>query len=480
MAQSMILDYHKKIINNKSHISTTFNEIKKNIVKINNSHTFITTTFNDIDIKEYEKSINNNLDNLLFAVPYTLKDNITTKDILTTGGSKILQNYIPPFNATLYDLINKKQAILIGKTNLDEFGLGDSGTYSAFGDVTNFYDNRCITGGSSSGSVNAIAANTCFFSIGTDTGDSSRRPSTYLGVVGFKPSYGLISRYGVLPYAPSLDTVGIIANYVTDIAIVADAIIKFDEKDYTSQNIKFDGFLKSLKPIEKIRFSVIKDIDKYLEKNAAASYFKSIELIKKHGHIINEVEIDWALVRIIPTIYKVISCVEAKSCYANLTGITFGKNFDDISGFEKIITNNRTKGFGNQFKRRLIIGGFSTYKENYHDVYKLASKFRTLIIQQVNKLLANNDAFILPGTSSTAPLISDVKNGKFKTNEADDIVQLSNFASTPSISIPTEFIGKLPYGINISTHINDDQKLLNIALTLEEIFKFHKEVKNND
>ena len=138
MAQSMILDYHKKIINNKSHISTTFNEIKKNIVKINNSHTFITTTSNGIDIKEYEKSINNNLDNLLFAVPYTLKDNITTKDILTTGGSKILQNYIPPFNATLYDLINKKQAILIGKTNLDEFGLGDSGTYSAFGDVTNF------------------------------------------------------------------------------------------------------------------------------------------------------------------------------------------------------------------------------------------------------------------------------------------------------------------------------------------------------
>ena len=259
MTKSLILDLHNDLINGKKTIKDIVDNVKKIHDKISITNSIITSTINSVDINKLQTELKNNEDNLLYAIPYSLKDNVSTKDILSTGGSLFLSNYVPPFSATIYNLLLNKQALLTSKASLDEFGLGGTGTYCYTGDVLNYYDNTRITGGSSSGSVNLVASGADLFSIGTDTGDSIRHPSSFLGTVGYKPTYGIISRYGIFPYSPSLDHVGVIANYVADCAIVADTLVQYDENDYTSQKIE-KNFYKNLKEEKALTFNVIKDI----------------------------------------------------------------------------------------------------------------------------------------------------------------------------------------------------------------------------
>ena len=477
MTKSLILDLHNDLINGKKTIKDIVDNVKKIHDKISITNSIITSTINSVDINKLQTELKNNEDNLLYAIPYSLKDNVSTKDILSTGGSLFLSNYVPPFSATIYNLLLNKQALLTSKASLDEFGLGGTGTYCYTGDVLNYYDNTRITGGSSSGSVNLVASGADLFSIGTDTGDSIRHPSSFLGTVGYKPTYGIISRYGIFPYSPSLDHVGIIANYVADCAIAADTLVQYDENDYTSQKIE-KNFYKNLKEEKALTFNVIKDIEKYLDDSVLDLYKNAIEQIKQQGHKINEVPVKWEVIKAIAPTYQIITYAEANSCYANMTGIPFGKNFDEnITGYTNIITNNRTKGFGSQVKRRFTIGAYITQNKNYEGIFKKARKLRALMIQENEMLLSNCDAYIIPSASSIAPKIDDVKNKKYSSNLADDLLQLANFGSSPSITIPVGFskIEKMPFGININTKRFEDQKMFNIALTLENIFKFNKE-----
>jgi aspartyl-tRNA(Asn)/glutamyl-tRNA(Gln) amidotransferase subunit A len=238
----------------------------------------------------------------------------------------------------------------------------------------NPHDHDRIVGGSSSGSVNLVACGQAPFAIGTDTGDSVRRPASFVGVVGFKPTYGLISRYGVFPYAPSLDSIGINATNVTDTAIVADVICQYDQKDYSSQKMEHT-FYKSLTTHKNICVGVIKDLEKHLSKDVLTYYLKAIDDIKKAGHTIKYIDLDETYLRSVHTIYYCLSYVEAYSCYMNITGITFGKNLGG-NNYDEIITKNRTNGIGMEARARMIIGAYITKHNNFEKYFLRAQKIR--------------------------------------------------------------------------------------------------------
>jgi aspartyl-tRNA(Asn)/glutamyl-tRNA(Gln) amidotransferase subunit A len=314
--KSIILQMHEQLINGeKTPIDFVNDSIEKiNAIKHTNSVVLDTFSFAKTNAELLNKEINNNKDNLLFGIPYAMKDSICTKGIVTTGGSMFLKDFIPPYSATIFSLLNDSKTIMMCKSNLDEFGMGGTGLYSAFGHVKNFHNLKSIVGGSSSGSTNLVAASAVPFAIGTDTGDSARRPPSFAGVVGFKPTYGLISRYGVLPYAPSLDHVGIITRTVADAAIVSEHLIKYDEKDFTSQKIADTQFFKNIKIKNKLTVGVVKHIENYLSADVLKVYLEAIDLIKANGHTIKYVSFDEKLLQAVHAIYYAITYSEANSC----------------------------------------------------------------------------------------------------------------------------------------------------------------------
>lgn len=470
--KSEILSLHGKLINNEIAINELINQSKLKYQKNISNNDVITPTYESAieQAKEYQELISQNHNNLLFGIPYTLKDNISTSNIKTTGGSKFLDNYFPPFDATVFTLLKKANGILVSKTNCDEFGMGGTGLSSGYGYVHNVFNHQRIVGGSSSGGANQVANGVVSFAITSDTGDSIRRPASFVGEVGFKPTYGSISRYGVFPYAPSLDCVGINAKTVSDCAIVAQNVVKFDDKDSTSIHVKENEFFNNLTTLKNIHINVISGIDAYLNKEVIDAYHKAIDILKRNGCIIKEVNIAQDILAIILPTYMTISYGESSSCYANLTGINFGLNVGGNS-YQEMILKNRSKGIGKEVIRRLVIGELLTNKENFHSIFMHAKRVRTLLINTYNELIKDGDCLLLPGASSIAPLIEDVINKKFKTTYADDLLTLANFAGAPSITIPFTKINDMPFGLNINCLAFQDQKALNIAYSLESIFE---------
>jgi aspartyl-tRNA(Asn)/glutamyl-tRNA(Gln) amidotransferase subunit A len=470
--KSIILDLHNQLINKKNDIPNIINVCHNNYSKTLNNNSVITPLYEQalITAKQFQNEIVNHENDLLFGIPYSLKDNVSTSNIITTGGSKFLKNYQPPYDATLYKLLKQAGAILVNKANMDEFGMGGTGLTSAYGPVHNTCDYQRITGGSSSGGVNQVADGSTIFTISSDTGDSIRRPASFVGVVGYKPTYGLISRYGVFPYAPSLDCVGINTKTVIDCAIVAQHVVTFDNQDFTSQHVSDHNFYKNLRQLPNIKINVIKDIETYLDKEVVGEYQRALVILRKSGHVIKEVNIPIEVMRVIAPTYMATSYAESSSCYANLTGINFGLN-EGGSTYEQLILNNRSKGIGKEVIRRLVIGQLLTNKENFKEVFLHAKRVRTLLIKTYNTLLKNADCFLLPGASSVAPLIESINNKTFQTTYADDLLVLANFAGAPSITIPYSKINHLPFGLTINCAVFDDQKALNIAYSLENLFE---------
>jgi aspartyl-tRNA(Asn)/glutamyl-tRNA(Gln) amidotransferase subunit A len=314
--KSFILSLHDDLINNRKTIADLINNAKKIDDRIKNSNSTLARNYANA-LKQadvLQKELKNHKDDLLYGIPYSLKDGISTKDIISTGGSNFLKEYIPPYNACVYDSLIQSNAILISKSNCDEFGLGGTGRHSAIAKVNNVLDNERITGGSSSGSVNEVAASMVAFSIGTDTGDSIRRPATFLGDVGFKPTYGVVSRYGVYPYSPSLDHVGPITKTVTDSAIVMQAIARYDEKDFTSQKLNDTNFYKNLKTRTNLKICVFKNVESLMPIRTKQIYLDTIQRIERAGHTIVYKELDNLLIESIIVIYQIITYGEACSC----------------------------------------------------------------------------------------------------------------------------------------------------------------------
>ena len=415
-------------------------------------------------------------ESLVSGIPFGVKDNYSTKDVLSTGSSNTLKNYVPFFNATVVQKLLDAGAIMVNKTALDEFGMGGTGTTCHTGAVLNPWDKIRMCAGSSAGSACAVAAGVYPFALGSGTGDSIRKPAAYCGIVGYKPTYGLLSRYGLFPFASSLDHCGVLTRNVEDAAIVTDIMKGIDEFDMTtwdSSNIHLQESLTgNIKGKKLFYIKEICDINNYEKpanelKEHLNNFFNTLELLKEEGAIIEEVSIDQTLLNAIASTYVVISCAEATSNMSNLTGIIFGPRSEKKNVFE-MIREHRTNGFSPLIKRRFVIGSYVLQKENQERYFKNAQRVRRLIVDKIKELFKEYDALILPVSSGPAKKLEEDKDVMdASTNVLEEHLQIGNFGGFPSITIPNGFINNLPVGINITGNCYDDANVLNIAYTLE-------------
>lgn len=415
-------------------------------------------------------------ESLVSGIPFGVKDNYSTKDVLSTGSSNTLKNYVPFFNATVVQKLLDAGAIMVNKTALDEFGMGGTGTTCHTGAVLNPWDKTRMCAGSSAGSACAVAAGVYPFALGSDTGDSIRKPAAYCGIVGYKPTYGMLSRYGLFPFASSLDHCGVLTRSVEDAAIVTDIMKGIDEFDMTtwdSSNIHLQESLTgNIKGKKLFYIKEICDINNYEKpanelKEHLNNFFNTLELLKEEGAIIEEVSIDQTLLNAIASTYVVISCAEATSNMSNLTGIIFGPRSEKKNVFE-MIREHRTNGFSPLIKRRFVIGSYVLQKENQERYFKNAQRVRRLIVDKIKELFKEYDALILPVSSGPAKKLEEDKDVMdASTSVLEEHLQIGNFGGFPSITIPNGFINNLPVGINITGNCYDDANVLNIAYTLE-------------
>ena len=418
-------------------------------------------------------------DSILNGIPYSLKDNYSTSNILTTASSNILKDYVPVYDATIYKKLKKSGAVLIGKTTLDELAMGGTGTTANTGLVRNPYDKDRLIGGSSAGSASSVALGITPFSIGSDTGDSVRKPASFGGLVGFKPTYGRISRYGLFAFASSLDHVAILSRSVRDAAIVTDVLKGKDPLDMTTlENDKLvyaDMLDESIKGKKLFYIKEICDLEEYSEvdeelKYTLGEFSKLMDKLKDEGFIVEEVSIDKKLLEAIYPAYMTISCAEATSNNSNLTGIQFGPRPKNVNDVNELMFKARTEGFSELIKRRFILGSYILQKENQEKLFLNAGRVRRMIVDKINELFEKYDGMILPATGGVAPRFDDSSE---KLSDRYMILEnhmaIANFGGMPSITIPFTKLNDLPIGVNITCKAREDAKTLTIAKHVEDV-----------
>ena len=424
-------------------------------------------------------------DSLLSGIPYGVKDNYSTKGILSTGSSNTLKDYVPFFDATAIINLNKAGAVKVNKTALDEFGMGGTGTTAHTGVQKNPWDTTRICAGSSSGSAAAVAAGVYPYALGSDTGDSIRKPAAYCGIVGYKPTYGMISRYGLFPFASSLDHCGALTRSVRDAAIVVDAMKGLDPNDMTSwDSSKMDLLGACTGNVQGKKLCYIKEIcniENYPNaddslKQHLENFHKTVELCRTLGMEVDEVSVDRDLLNASYSVYRVIHSAEASSNMSNLTGIIFGPRGEG-NNYIEMIKDHRTKGFSPLIKRRFVIGSYVLQKENQERYFKNAQRARRLIVDTWKALYTKYDAVINPVSIGPAKKFSDLDK-KYDTNTItlDEHLQVGNFGGFPSISIPNGFVDNLPVSICITGNCYDDENVLNIAYALESAMPYKGQV----
>ena len=413
------------------------------------------------------------VDNLLWGIPFVLKDNISTKGVPTTGSSNILKGYVPVFDATIVEKLREKKAVAIGKVTLDELAMGGTGTSGHLGITFNPWDrsHTRLVGGSSCGSAAATAEGIVPFALGSDTGDSVRKPASFAGLVGFKPTWSRISRYGVFPFAPSLDTVGFFSRNVEDSAIVLGALAGRDNKDSTSSTVEVEDYVKNLaKPNKNLKIAVISEIVNAVKDNEVKSKFlETVEALKKEGYVVENVSMSQELLASMFPTYFIISCAEATSNNANMDGIKFGPYYQG-STFEEVVTKARTQGFSELIKRRFVIGSFALMKENQKDLFIRAQKNRRRIVDKVNEILAKYDVIYLPAAPSIAPKIGESSDRLSPDYMIiDNHLVIGNFAGLPSLTLPIGIKDGMPFGANVTGRIFKEVDVLNLASEIERI-----------
>lgn len=412
-------------------------------------------------------------DNPLWGIPFVLKDNISTRNIPTTGSSNILKGYIPVFDATVVTKLREAKAVAVGKTTLDELAMGGTGTTGHLGMTYNPYDrsHERLIGGSSCGSAAATADGFVPFALGSDTGDSTRKPASYGGLVGFKPTWSRISRYGLFPFAPSLDTYGIFSRNVKDCAYVLNVLAGHDDMDSTSSREPVEDYAKDIEKIKSTsKIAVVKEIvDSISDKYIVEQFNETLKKLKDKGFAVEYVSIDEKILTSLFPTYFVISCAEATSNNANMDGIKFGPYYKGES-YEDVVRQARTNGFGELIKRRFIIGNFALMKENQNDLFLRAQKNRRVIVDNVNKILKDYDFIYLPAAPSVAPKKNEASDRL--SNEyliADNHLVIGNFAGLPSLTLPIGFKDGLPFGANITGRAFEDKQVFQMAYQVEQV-----------
>ena len=442
---------------------------------------FITTSENEAleKAKEIqEKKEKGEITKQYAGIPIGIKDNICTKGTKTTCASKMLENFISPYNATVIEKLENENLISLGKLNMDEFAMGGSTEYSYFKKTRNPWNLNKVPGGSSGGSAAAVASDMVPWALGSDTGGSIRQPASFCGVVGLKPTYGLVSRYGLVAFASSLDQIGPITKDVEDCAILLNMITGHDEKDTTSIEMEKIDYTKSLKKdIKGIKIGVPKEFfGEGINQEVKDVLQKSIQKYKELGAEIEEFSLDIAQYAL--ATYYIIACAEASSNLGRFDGIRYGYRTKEYSNLRELYKKSRSEGFGSEVKRRIILGTYVLSSGYYDAYYKKAQQVRTLVMNEFNKAFEKYDIILTP-TSPTVSFDLGSKSENPLEMYLSDICTVSvNIAGVPAISIPCGVNSEnMPIGMQLIGNKFCEEKILNVAYAFEQNLNFREKYK---
>ena len=464
-----IVEIHELLVSGKVTPKDLVEEAFSRIEENSELNSFITLNKTDA-LKYAEELTKEKVDesNLLWGIPIAIKDNISTKDLRTTCASRMLENYVPIYDATVVEKIKESKMIIIGKTNMDEFAMGSTSRTSAFGAPKNPIDKTKITGGSSGGSAACVSANLVPLALGTDTGGSIRQPASYTGIVGMKPTYGRVSRFGLIAFASSLDQIGPMTRNVYENALLLNNIVGYDKKDLTSSNKEIEDFTRLIgsdikgKKIAIPKFFVSEIVDK--------------EIIDKLDNVVsilrnNDVEVDYIDMDYLDqavTLYQVIAMSEASSNLARFDGVKYGYRKENVNSVEDMYKETRSEGFGREVKRRIMVGSYLLSGDNAKTYYDKALNVRSAMKQEFDKVFKNYDFIIGPTTTTVAYNLDEDMSDPRKTFMDDVLVIPVNMAGLPGLNIP---MGKnnegMPIGLHIIGNRYEEAKMYGLASFLE-------------
>lgn len=439
-------------------------------------NSFITTSFDEAhhDAVKADETIKAGNAGLLTGVPIAHKDLVSTKGILTTAASKMLSNYIPPFDATITERLHHHGAVSLGKVNLDEFAMGSTGGTSYYGITSNPWNLDHVAGGSSSGSAAAVAAGLVLAATGSDTGGSIRQPASFCGVTGIKPTYGRVSRYGLVPFASSLDQAGVLAKTAEDCALVLEGMAGFDEKDPTSANVELPKFSKSLMtPLKGLKMALPKN---FFEGDMDAATAKAIDdtlaIYRSLGLEFVEVELKYH--DLVTPVYYVVAPAEAASNLARFDGIRFGFRAEDVQNLDELYRHTRSEGFGNEVKSRILMGTYAKTEKLYQDFFIKGQQIRRLITNEYNEILKDVDFIAGPTVAGPAysknHKASSIQNSLFDTNLIG-----ANLAGLPALSHPMGMSNGMPLGFQLVGRAFDEARLLAASHQYQQNSEWHKQ-----
>lgn len=414
-------------------------------------------------------------DGLISGWDIALKDNINMKDTLTTASCKLISNHKSIYNAHVVDRLLDEGAVIVAKTSMDELGMGGTNLSAITGPVYNPYDITRISGGSSGGSAALVGAKAVRAALGSDTGDSVRKPAAYCGAVGVKPTYGRISRYGVIPYASSLDHVGYFTQNVADAACLLEVLAGRDDRDMTSSMEPVVSYSKLLDmDLEGKRIGIFKTVEDAIENEAIkASFVQFKEKLEAQGAILVEKSIEKTLMRTMLPVYSVISNSEAVANHANLDGVRFGLSQEGDS-LEEIMKNTRTNGFSSLIKRRFIFGAFALDDANQKEVFDQAKKVRRLLVNAYASCFEDVDIMVTLASGTVAPKVEnqlmDELSDAYLIGENHMVI--NNFSGYPSMTLPLDLVDGLPVGINISTQPFTEAKMFAYGQAFESLINW--------
>ena len=405
----------------------------------------------------------------LAGVPVAIKDNMCTEGILTTCSSKILGNFVPTYSSEAVKKLEEAGVVLIGKTNMDEFAMGSTTETSAYGVTRNPYNTDHVPGGSSGGSCAAVAAEECSFALGSDTGGSIRQPSSFCGVTGIKPTYGTVSRYGLIAYGSSLDQIGPVAKDVTDCATILEAISSYDKKDSTSVQRKDLDFTSALvKDVKGMKIGIPKDyFGEGLDPQVKEAVLKAAKVLEEQGAIVEE--FDLSLVEYAIPAYYVIASAEASSNLSRFDGVKYGYRTKEYEGLHHMYKKTRSEGFGPEVKRRIMLGSF-VLSSGYYDAYYLkALRTKALIKKAFDEAFSKYDVILSPAAPTTAPKIGESLKDPIKMYLGDIYTISVNLAGLPGMTVPCGKDDKgLPIGVQLIGDCFQEKKIIKAAYTYEQ------------
>lgn len=414
-------------------------------------------------------------DNVMSGIPLAVKDNISTKNILTTAASKMLYNYKPIFDATSVEKLYGRDMIIVGKTNMDEFAMGGSTENSYFKLTKNAWNQKKVAGGSSGGSATAVASGQVRLSLGSDTGGSIRQPAAFNGVVGIKPTYGRVSRFGLIAFGSSLDQIGPFSQTVKENAQLLNVISGNDKKDSTSSQVKVPDFTQFIgKDIKGMKIALPKEyIGQGIDEKVKETILTAAKHLESLGAIVEEVSLPHSKYGV--AVYYIIASSEASSNLQRFDGIRYGYRTDDYENLDDVYVNTRSEGFGEEVKRRIMLGTFSLSSGYYDAYFKKAGQVRTLIMEDFKKVFANYDLILGPTAPTVAYDLDSQHQDPVAMYLADLLTIPVNLAGLPGISIPAGFVEGLPVGMQLIGKPFAEQTIYQAAAAFEASTDYHKQ-----